>query len=416
MRKAFQSSRGAWRLAVAIASAIVAAGCSASGIPQATGAKDGSKAVSHITHVVIIIEENRTFDNLFNGFPGADTVRAGYDHLGRQVPLVSAPLDGMGDWSHSTKYCSMAYDGGKMDGFDLDRPINTGQPSNYSFVQASDVTTYWAMASQYSVSDRMFESECGPSFPSHQYLIAGQSGLDEDPSSGGAWGCDTPIPNPPCFGYNSLGEDADAAGVSWRYYCVGEMASWDAYDAIRAVRYGPDWAADISYPETNFLSDIKNGDLAAITWITPSCADSDHHGCIRPALADGPAWVASVVDAIGESPDWDSTAIFVTWDDWGGWYDHVPPQQLYPDGLGFRVPLIVISPFARHGYVSHVTHEFGSILHFTEVTFDLPSLGTRDATSDDLSDMFDFSQRPGVFTPFAHGTFDINDTSPPDDD
>ena len=118
----------------------------------------------------------------------------------------------------------------------------------------------------------------------------------------------------------------------------------------------------------------------------------DSHGCQG---GSGPGWVAQCVNAIGQSSTyWNNTAIFIVWDDWGGWYDHDAPQVLDANGLGPRVPLIVVSPYARAGYVSHVQHEFGSILKFTEETFKLGSLGQRDASADDLMDMFDFNQAP----------------------
>ena len=142
-------------------------------------------------------------------------------------------------------------------------------------------------------------------------------------------------------------------------------------------------------PETQIFADVASGTLPQVSWVIPSVPNSDH------PLAHsntGPSGVASVVNAIGASPYYGSTAIFITWDDWGGWYDHVPPPQVDAMGLGFRVPLIVASPYAKHGYVSHVTHEFGSILRFTEETFGLATLGTRDALSDDLRDCFDFKQ------------------------
>jgi phospholipase C len=402
---------------------LLLAGCANHSVAPAPAAGGSVSHVSRlagtspIQHVVIIVQENRTFNDLFNGFPGAFTTQVGKDSKGNQVPLVAVPLNGAGDWNHGLKNCFTAYDGGKMDGFNLDKPINT-PPTNYSYVQQSDVAIYWAMASQFALSDMMFASECGPSFPSHQYLIAGQTGSENNPGAGVPWGCDTPITHPPCYNYGSLGGIADRAGVSWRYYAHTILYNWNAYDAIRHVRFGPDWNADISAPETNILSDIQNGSLAQISWVTPSCPNSDHHSCgTTKNLGFGPNWVASVVDAIGASPYWSNTAILITWDDWGGWYDPVAPQELYSDGLGFRVPLIVVSPYARAGYVSHVTHEFGSILHFTEETFGLGDLGTRDVSSDDLSDMFDFSQQPIPFQQFAHGGFDRSlNTQPVDDD
>jgi phospholipase C len=159
--------------------------------------------------------------------------------------------------------------------------------------------------------------------------------------------------------------------------------------------------------------------LAGVTWVTPSIADSDHAGSQSKT---GPQWVANVVNAIGESQFWGSTAIFVTWDDWGGWYDHVVPPQLDSMGLGFRVPLIVISPYAKAAYVSHVQHEFGSILHFTEDTFGLGQLSAEDARADALPDCFDFTQVPLKYIPVPvkrKASSFLNEgaqTQPPDND
>jgi phospholipase C len=142
----------------------------------------------------------------------------------------------------------------------------------------------------------------------------------------------------------------------------------------------------------------------------------------KPVLL-GPSWVAAVVNAIGKSPYWSHTAIIITWDDWGGWYDHVPPPSVINSyEYGFRVPLIVVSPYAKHAYISHVTHDFGSILKFAEEVFDLPSLGYADARSDDLSDCFDWTQVPSAFKPITaklQAQDFLNDTRnplPPDDD
>lgn len=398
-------------------------GCSlATGGIVGTRSTSGQPAPAVVKHIVIIIQENRTFDNLFNGYPGADTVNVGLNHVGQQVKLVAVPLMGGGDWQHSEAACYTAYDGGKMDGFDLDK-LNKGgvPPTNYSYVQRSDVQTYWDMASRYALADRMFESNCGPSFPAHQYLIAGQTGSEITPHKA-PWGCDgTPQL---CFDYPTLGDELDAAGDSWKFYAHGtniqtpsSYLGFLAYDAIRHIRYGADWTSThIGIPETTFFSDVSSGDLPAVSWVTPTCPNSDHHGCGPNGALLGPAWVASLVDAIGQSRYWNSTVVFVTWDDWGGWYDHVAPQERYADGLGFRVPLLVISPYARTGYVSHVDHDFGSILHFAEEVFDLPSLDQRDCTSDDLMDMLDFGQTPTAFIPFAHGDYDHTGDAPPDVD
>jgi phospholipase C len=280
------------------------------------------------------------------------------------------------------------------------------------------VQPYWDLAARYTLADRMFQSNGGASFIAHQYLIAGQSGnaISLPRYGNGAppqWGCDSPsgtvisvldpsgriVPGPfPCFSYPTLADRLDAANVSWRYYApsVGKPGYiWSAFDAIRQIRFGPDWSRNVSSPETNVLQDIAGGTLPAVSWVVPSALDSDH---ALFSSTSGPQWVGSIVNAIGASSYWQDTAIFILWDDWGGWYDHVAPPKMDGIGLGFRVPLIVVSPFAKHGYVSHVQYEFGSLLRFVESTFNLASLGTTDARANSLDDCFDFSQQLRPFS------------------
>jgi phospholipase C len=135
------------------------------------------------------------------------------------------------------------------------------------------------------------------------------------------------------------------------------------------------------------------GQLAQVSWVMPDGADSDPTG----NKGTGPAWVASIVNAIGNSPYWSNTAIIITWDDWGGWYDHVAPPIYNSYEYGFRVPLIIVSPYSKQGYVSHVQHDFGSIVKFIDEVFDLPALGYADARADDFSDCFDLTQTPITF-------------------
>jgi len=225
----------------------------------------------------------------------------------------------------------------------------------------------------------------------------------------------------PCFDYQTMADLLDAKSVTWRYYAPGPTTDSffiiSAYQAVRHIRFGPDWQNNVISPETQVLTDIANGKLAQVTWIVPAYNNSDHPG----APPQGPEWVASIVNAIGASPFWNSTTIFISWDDWGGWYDHVPPPQIDAMGLGFRVPVIVVGPYVRRGYVSHVTHEASGFLRYTEEVFNLPSLGTRDAVADDFSDCFDYTQSP---TPYikvktTHGAaffLKQKNSGPPDDD
>ncbi len=362
-------------------------------------------SVPPIQHIVVIMQENRSFDNMFNGFPGADTAQTGMSGS-TVVKLQPTNLGNGPDLDHSHGGWWRQWDGGKMDGFS---EANGGGLYAYSYIPESQVAPYWTLAQEFTLGDRMFQSNTGPSFVAHQYMIAGQSGeASENPNTSAAWGCDAPggttvslvgpngtdLPGPfPCFDYQTMGDLLDAKGITWRYYAPGTNDSFyiiSAFDAIAHIRFGADWQKNVISPETQVLTDIAAGQLAQVTWIVPTLNNSDHPG----APDYGPEWVASIVNAIGASPLWSSTAIFVAWDDWGGWYDHVPPPQVDNMGLGFRVPVIVISPFARPGYVSHTQHEIGSTLKFIEETFDVGSLGTRDSVSDDFSDCFNYSQTP----------------------
>jgi phospholipase C len=396
--------------------------CWASALPARAAVPAGK-----IEHIVFVVQENRSVDNLFNGFPGADTVRVGHRHDGSVVRLKPVSIQNPTDVDHARDSFVNAFDGGKNDGFDLNGtdPKRADGDFPYAYVPSNEIVAYWTLAKRFTFADRTFESLGGPSFPAHQYLISGQSGsVVSNPNVLGSnvfhWGCDSPAESRvsqigsdgqasgatlfPCFRYRTLADTLDAANRSWRDYgpTTNDVGSvWTAFDAIRQIRYGPDWNAKIVTPETRFLSDVAAGTLADVTWVTPNFRSSDHpqEGLKQHAMAHveqdlGPQWVASVVNAVGRSRYWDTTAIVVVWDDWGGWYDHVAPPQLDAMGLGFRVPMIVISPYAKHGYVSHVQHEFGSLLKFTEEVFNLPSLGTTDVRADDLSDCFDFAQTP----------------------
>jgi phospholipase C len=293
-------------------------------------------------------------------------------------------------------------------------PINHPQ---YAYVPPDQTKPYFEMARQYVLGDRMFASNFdGSSFVAHQYLIAAQSKHAVNYPNGHMWGCDGGPTDTietltqqrtiryghriqVCFNSTTLGDELDAAGLSWRYYTAslpyGDGEFWSAYSAIRHIYEGPDWKKDVISPQTLFFDDVQKGHLPVVTWITPTCANSDHPGC---GGNTGPEWVASIVNAIGQSRYWDSTAIFVTWDDYGGWYDHVPPKKLDYDGLGFRVPLLVISPYAKTGQVTHTHYEFASILRFVEDRFGLDSLSASDArATSPAGNCFDFNQPPRTF-------------------
>jgi phospholipase C len=249
-----------------------------------------------------------------------------------------------------------------------------------------------------------------------------------------ATGSETAVPPEyPCFEHPTLTDFLETDGLSWRYYTPSEGSIWTAPDAIQHICQqqtmdgvlrceGPEWTQNVVIPQSQVLADIASGQLAQVTWVIPSGRSSDH-----PDVNDGsgPSWVGSIVNAIGNSPFWANTAIIITWDDWGGWYDHVAPKVIN-DGVswgsgyvyGFRVPLIVVSPYAKTEYISHVTHDFGSILKFIEKNFKLPSLGYADEPADDLSDCFNLSHAPTTFSPIPtalDAAYFINEKRPPTD-
>jgi len=421
--------------------------CAGGGSSNVLPSPDPGK-VGKIKHVVIIFQENWTPDNLFHNLPGADIASVGVNSHGQTVPLVPISLNGPYDIDHSHKAFLESYNDGRQNGWDLEKfgcpSHHCGTETPFGYVPTAEVKPYFALAEQYTFADRMFQTNEGPSFPAHQYIIAGTSTnatgssllASENPryADRGRLDCGgSPLtlvqmidPSgseatllPPCFDHQTLFDLLDARQLSWRYYDAMSFGGlWSGPDAIAHIRFGPDWTNVVS-PGARILSDISAGQLPAVSWVIPTAAASDHASITD---GSGPDWVASFVNAVGKSQYWSSTAIFITWDDWGGWYDHVPPHVIGSYELGFRVPLIVVSPYARRGYVSHVPHEFGSILHFTEATFGLGSLGYSDARSDDLSDCFNFGQAPTPFQPIPTTRFPSEfmvqpaTADPPDDD
>ena len=374
-------------------------------------------------HVVIIVQENRTPDNLFQGLPNADIATSGINSLGQVIPLAPIDLANNYDLDHSHHGFETMYDNGAMDGADkvmitcIAGAANCPPPNaQFMYVNPSEVQPYFQLAEAYTFGDRMFQTNQGPSLPAHQFIVSGTSAptatsdlfAAENPSSNGQGGCDSPpsatvaLIDPlgnenqtifPCFEHSTLMDLLDAQTISWRYYSPMIGTIWNAPVSIQHIYSGPDWA-NVIIPQTQVLNDIANGQLPNVSWVIPDGGDSDHPS---GNTGTGPSWVAAVVNAIGNSQYWGNTAIIITWDDWGGWYDHVAPPIYNSYEFGFRVPLIVVSPYAKQGYVSHVTHDFGSILKFTEEVFNLPSLGYADSRADDLSDCFDLLQTPISF-------------------
>jgi phospholipase C len=395
-----------------------------------------------------MIQENRSFDDLFATFPGADGTTTGMwkepdGHL-EKVRLHPANLVEPCDFGHGYKTFLTDYDGGAMDGFGNEGSGGCNRPAQtlvYQYVDPKQIAPYWDLARQYVLADHLFQTQGSGSYTAHQDLIRGDTVIDEkqteslvDFPSSLPWGCDAPEgvvtslldwtgtaleyhydggPFPctrdfPASGryYQTLRDLLDAKSISWKYYSpavVGNVgAYWNAFDTVAPVRYGPEWKTNVTHTEKAIFGDIARQELPAVSWVIPDERDSDHPG----SDGYGPSWIASVVNSIGESPYWDSTAIVILWDDWGGFYDHVRPRFFdHWGGLGFRVAMIVVSPYSREatpgrpGYIEHTQYEFGSILKFIENNWNLGRLGTTDVRAESIVDCFDFTQAPRPFKP-----------------
>jgi phospholipase C len=451
------------------------AGCSGSingapPMPHPTGVAP----VSSIQHIVIMVQENRSFENMFAGFPGANAPMEGpckpklplttWCKTAREVALKPVSLENCQcipgtDVSHDHTSFLIECDRNALhvcqnDGFDLVTHGETYMSGTwaklypYRYVERSESKPYWNLASRYTLADNMFSTDTASSFIAHQELIAGTVRLDDEKSltdqpNGMPWGCDAvdgtqsaiifkdgryyepprassdgpPYLPFPCFDqYKTMADLFDAANTTWTYYVwplygveEGSGLVWNGFDAIEKIactnyrpntsglicKRGPDWK-HLSFPNTKIFSDLKKGKLAQVSWVIPTICDSDHpsSGANR-----GPLWVTEVLNAIGTSRFWKNTAVVLLWDDWGGWYDNVPPPQISYTSLGFRVPMIVISPYAKPHYISHTQYDIGSILKFIEQNFGLGNLGASDVTANSIGDVFDYTQKPNRFTP-----------------
>ena len=362
-----------------------------------------------IQHIVFLIKENRTFDTYFGTFPGAVGATTGMISNGQIVKLGHTPDRTPYDLGHSYKDAVTAINGGKMNQFDL---VKNGSVNGvllpYTQMTAADIPNYFAYAHSFVLGDHMFSSLTGPSFPNHLYTVAGQSGgAVNNPTSDAAWGCDADdnvtvtvkqsdgkiTKQFPCFDFQTLADSLQAAGISWKYYAATPKQAgyiWSTLDAIRHIRLGPLWQSQV-VPYRQFGQDAMSGKLPKVSWLVTDMPTSEHPPF---STCDGENWTVQQINSVMQGPLWGSTAIFLTWDDFGGFYDHVAPSPIDQYGLGPRVPLIIISPYARSGLISHIQYEFSSFLTFTELRFGLAPLSERDAHANNMLDSFDFSQSP----------------------
>jgi phospholipase C len=325
--------------------------------------------------------ENHTYDSLFGRYP--------LDPSGGVATLPQAADPFPGDNDHTGGRLIAALDSGRLDEF-----VQAGLVQ-YS---AADVPTYWSYAQNFGLGDNFFSSMATLSQPNHLAMIAGQTAGEDD--NGG--NCTTTANSlslnraastgvasfsVPCYTITSLPQVLSQNQISWRYYSNGGI--WDAPKNVTALVTSP---SNVQNPN-QFLTDVQQGTMATVSWVMPTFANSDHP---PSSIKAGQNFVSRDVSALMQSPYWNNTVIFVTWDDWGGFYDHVNPQALDADGLGLRAPLLVISPYAKPGYISHNLGEFASFLKFIEYNWGLPNLGQRDSLPmlSNLTDFFDFTQTP----------------------
>jgi phospholipase C len=349
------------------------------GLPLLSSHKAQASSSTPIQHVVYIMMENHTFDNFFGRFPGA----TGDPNLPHETdPMIS-------DFNHGSSAALSYIDGGKMDGF---------EPHAYYQYTQSDIPNYWSYAQHFGLGDNFFSSYPTSSTPNHIAMVAAQTGgiYETTPQNG----CNSQqndivhsVSNTgrqywayPCENIQSLPNLLEKARLSWRYYA--DVPIWDTPRMLKPLHGSP-----YDVPVSHFITDVKSGKLANVSWITPTGVSTDHPpSMLEPAQN----FVTAEVNAIMNSSYWKSTAIFLTWDDFGSLYDHVAPTKIDALGLGPRVPLIVISPYAKPGYISPKLSEFSSFVKFAETNWGLPNLGKRDALTSisDLTDYFNYSQTP----------------------
>jgi phospholipase C len=406
-----------------------------------------------IQHVIIIMQENRSFDSYFGTYPGADGIpmQNGVPTVCAPDPLTGAcvkpyrdPNDLNLGGPHGASDSTTDVDGGKMDGFIQESTAScSNHPNNpecstanppdvMGYHDGSQIPNYWAYANNFVLQDHMFESVASWSLPSHLYLVSGWSASCsnlQDPMS-----CVSDLNQPDReyanhtagYAWTDVTYLLSKHNISWAYYVDGGAARDpdDCYDGDCATVNNPNGVPEIWNPLPDFqtvhqdgqlgnVQNLKNlyaalgnGTLPSVSWIIPNGRDSEH----PPALVSrGQAYVTGLINAIMQSPEWGSTAIFLTWDDWGGFYDHVVPPSADQNGYGIRVPAIVISPYAKQGFIDHQNLSFDAYLKFIEDLFlngqrldpandgrpdSRPTVRENSPLLGNLMQDFDFSQNP----------------------
>jgi phospholipase C len=420
-----------------LCAALAAAACGGGGAPHHTTSVHTLTTpapslplvgIHKIRHVVVIMQENRSFDSYFGTYPGADgipmrhgrpTVCAPNPNTGRCVRPFHDRQDRNLGGPHSQDNALADINGGRMNGY-VEQQLTAragceqlfnpacgrgsagGRPDVMGYHNGADIPNYWRYAKDFVLQDHMFQSDASWSLPAHLYMVSEWSARCLVP--GDAMSCvnndQNPglppdfqrhnlrikVPTTPDYAWTDLTYLLHRAGVSWGYYVFSGSepdCEDDAALSCQPVKQGPKTPGiwnPLPYFTTvqqdgqlsniqslqNFFKQAKAGTLPAVSWVEPNGTVSEH----PPALVSvGQSYVTGLVNAIMRSPDWKSTAIFIAWDDWGGFYDHVTPPRVDVNGYGLRVPGLLISPYARKGFIDHRTLSFDAYVKFIENDF-----------------------------------------------
>ncbi len=365
------------------------------------------KTSTPIKHFISLMQENHTFDNYFGTYPGAEGIQpstcmpydiyAGPDsacvkpfHITDSIPIF--------DPDHSATTSETDFNLGKMNGFVYALSLK-GQDGSLAmgYYNCTDLPYYWNLADNYVLFDRMFSSAQDGSFINHVYWVAAQPFA-------------RPLPNGVTPEVATIFDRLEAAGISWKFYVENYDASVNYRTSATVELTDPNRVSQIIWvPLLNldrfldnpklashivdlseYYTDLQNGTLPAVSYIVPSGASEHPPGSVQ----SGQKFVRGLIQELMRSTSWSSSAFMITYDDWGGWYDHVQPPQVDDYGYGFRVPGLLVSPYARKGYIDHTQYDFTSMLKFVENNWGVAPLADRDANANDIAHAFDFSKPP----------------------
>jgi len=346
-----------------------------------------------IEHIVVIMKENHAFDNYFGTFPGVDGIPSNITVLDAKGGLLAPHwLNATWTWDlpHSREAMLTSYNGGRNDGFAIaaDSLFPGLGAVAMGYYDRREVGAYWSLAENYTLADRYFQSMFGPTIPNRLYSLAGQAG-----------GLTTNLIKVSGIDFPTIFDQLEAHDVSWKYYASEESGHTPLPEELPHIRSNSGMVSKI-VPMNQLLSDVVAGNLPQVAYVDPEAdlAISEH----PPGdVVAGTAWTVQTIRAIQASYAWPSTAILLTWDESGGFYDHVAPPEVEQWRYGFRVPMIVISPFAKRGWVDHDVMDHTSILKFIADNWRLPYLTDREARAGNLTTAFEFMPPSGLVPRFS---------------